>query len=72
MPRDRPLTKSSRLWVRSKQLQHVADDAFAPAAGNLVGDGEEVQKLPHLHAVVHAEVIGHVADAFAHADRIAA
>ena len=39
-------------------------------AGNLVGDGEEVQKLPDLHAVVDAEVVGHVADAFADADRI--
>ena len=43
---------------------------LAPAARNLVGDGEEVQKLPDLHAVVHAEVVGHVADARAHADRV--
>ena len=45
-----------------EQLEHVADDGFAAAAGNLVGDGEEVQELPDFHAVVDAEVVGHVAD----------
>ena len=55
-----------------EQFEHVADDGFAAAAGDLVGDGEEVQKLPDLHAVVDAEVVGHVADAFADADRVAA
>ncbi len=54
-----------------EELEHVADDGFAAAARYLVGDGEEVQELPDLHAVVHAEVIGHVADAFADADRVA-
>ena len=54
-----------------EQLQHVADDGFAAAARNLVGDGEEVQELPDLHAVVDAEVVGHVADALADADRVA-
>ena len=54
-----------------EQLEHVADDGFAAAARDLVGDGEEVQELPDLHAVVHAEVVGHVADAFADADRVA-
>ena len=31
-------------------------------AGDLVGDGEEVEELPDLHAVVDAEVVGHEAD----------
>ena len=46
--------------------------ALRSAAGNLVGDGEEIQKLPDLHAVVDAEVVGHVADAVADAERVAA
>ncbi len=29
-----------------EQLEHVADDGFAAAARNLVGDGEEVQEIP--------------------------
>ena len=72
MPRDRPLTKSSRLCGQVEQFQHVADDLLPPRAGDLVGDGEEIQELPDLHAVVDAEVVGHVADALAHAHRIAA
>ena len=55
-----------------QQIEHVADDLLPPAAGNLVGHGEKVQELPDLHAVVDAEVVGHVADAAAHAQRIAA
>jgi len=50
-----------------EQFEDVADDGFAAAAGDLVRDGEEVQKLPDFHAVVDAEVVGHVADAFANA-----
>ena len=45
--------------------------ALRRSRGNLVGDGEEVEELPDLHAVVDAEVVGHVADAFADADRVA-
>ena len=55
-----------------QQLQHVADDLPPPGAGNLVGHGEEVEKLPDLHAVVDAEVVGHVADAAADGQRVLA
>ena len=53
-----------------QQLQHVADHLLAAGAGNLVGDGEEVEKLPDFHAVVDAEVVGHVADAAADVQRL--
>ena len=43
---------------------------FALGARNLVGHGEEVQELPDLHAVVDAEVVGHVADAAADGQRV--
>lgn len=38
---------------------------------NLISDGEKIEKLPHLHAVVHAEIVGHVADYAPHAQGIA-
>ena len=50
-----------------EQVEHVADDLLPPRAGQLVGHGEEVQKLPDLHAVIDAEIVGHVADAAADA-----
>ena len=37
---------------------------------DLVGHGEEVEELPDLHAVVDAEVVGHVADAAADGHRV--
>ena len=55
-----------------EQIEHVADDLPPAVARNLVGHGEEVQELPDFHAVVDAEVVGHVADAAAHAQRILA
>ena len=42
--------------------QHFADDLLAVGAGDLVGDGGEVEELPDLHAVVDAEIVGHEAD----------
>ena len=54
-----------------EQLQHVADHLPAPRARNLVRHGKKIEKLPDLHAVVHAEVVGHVAHAAAHGQRIA-
>ena len=71
MPRDRPLTKSVALAGQVQQFQHVADHLLASGAGNLVGHGEEIEKLPDLHAVVDAEVVGHVADAPPHGQRLA-
>ena len=40
-------------------------------AADAVGDGEEIQKLPDLHAVVDAEVVGHVTDRLPDRDRVA-
>ena len=43
---------------------------LAVGAGDLVGDGEEVEELPDLHAVVDAEVVGHEADDLADGHRV--
>ena len=53
-----------------EQLQHIANDLLSSIAGDLIRHGEEIQKLPDFHAVVNAEIVGHVADAAAHAERI--
>ena len=45
-----------------EKVEHFADDLLAIRPGDLVGDREEVEKLPDLHAVVDAEIVGHEAD----------
>ena len=72
MPRDRPLTKSSLLVGQIQQGQNVVDHLLAPHAGNLVRHREEIQEFPDLHPVVHAEIVGHIAHAAPHVQRLLA
>ena len=53
-----------------EQLQHVVDDLLPLALADLVGHREEIEKLPDLHAVIHAEIVGHVAHALPHRHRV--
>src|SRR5262245_35008030 len=45
-----------------EQLQDVVDHLASPRAWDLIGNCKKIQKLPYLHAVVHAETVRHVAN----------
>ena len=53
-----------------EQLEHIANDFFALRATDLISHRKEVEKLPYLHPIVHAEVVGHVANAPTHIHRL--
>ena len=61
-PLGEPVDVVVSLVGQVEQVEHLADDLLAIRPGDLVGDGEEVEELPDLHAVVDAEVVGHEAD----------
>src|SRR5262245_7697190 len=54
------------LMTQVEQLQYVVNNLLTFAFANLVRNGEEIQKLPDLHSVIDAEIVGHVADALPH------
>ena len=52
-----------------EKFKDIPDHLLALGTTDLVRHCKKIQKLPDLHAVVHAEVIRHVTDASAHIHR---
>ena len=59
------------LFAEADELQHVVHRLLALRGRDLVTRAEEVEILGHLHVLVHAEEVGHVADDVAHGVGIA-
>ena len=62
MPRERLVTQRVALVAEVDQVEHFVADFAARGAFDAIGGGEELEVLDHLHVVVHAEEVGHVAD----------
>ena len=69
-PLGEPVDVVVALVGQVEKVEHFADDLLAVRPRDLVGDREEIEKLPDLHAVVDAEVVGHEADHAAHGHRL--